>query len=83
MVSLMTFGRNLQLEEGLAAAHSHHSVDIHPLLSETLQKGTQDDPEVDKVAEVLGTLAVGEAGELRYFGPSAVIEVTFCHPFHS
>ncbi|KAH8825485.1 fungal-specific transcription factor domain-containing protein [Flagelloscypha sp. PMI_526] len=63
--------RNLQLEEGLAAAHSHHSVDIHPLLSETLQKGAQDDPEVDKVAEVLGTLAVGEAGELRYFGPSA------------
>ncbi|KAH8825489.1 fungal-specific transcription factor domain-containing protein [Flagelloscypha sp. PMI_526] len=67
--------RSLQLEDALAFAHSHTSKDVHPLLAEgTPMTGPQDDPEVDKVTEVLGTLTVGGTGELKYFGPSAVIE---------
>ncbi|KAH8825544.1 hypothetical protein DL96DRAFT_117321 [Flagelloscypha sp. PMI_526] len=67
--------RNLQLEEALAFAHSHMSKDIHPLLAEnSFRERPQDDPEVDKVIEVLGTLSVGETGEPKYFGPSAVVE---------
>ncbi|KAH8825484.1 hypothetical protein DL96DRAFT_1681733 [Flagelloscypha sp. PMI_526] len=70
-------GRNLLLENALASAHSHISKDIHPLLAKALPAGSQDDPEVDKLTEVLGSLAVGEAGEARYFGPSAVIETLY------
>ncbi|KAH8826485.1 hypothetical protein DL96DRAFT_1681536 [Flagelloscypha sp. PMI_526] len=67
--------RNLQLEDALAFSHSHISKDAHPLLAENPQRGQlQDDPEVNKVIEVLGTLAVGEAGEVKYFGPSAMTE---------
>ncbi|KAH8826487.1 hypothetical protein DL96DRAFT_1806337 [Flagelloscypha sp. PMI_526] len=67
--------RNLQLEDALVIAYSHISKDVHPLLAESPQRvRPQDDPEVDKVTEVLGTLTVGEAGELKYFGPSAIAE---------
>ncbi|KAH8795154.1 fungal-specific transcription factor domain-containing protein [Flagelloscypha sp. PMI_526] len=67
--------RSLQLEDALAIAHSHISKDVHPLLAESPQRGRpQDDSEVDKVTEVLGTLTVGEVGDLKYFGPSAIAE---------
>ncbi|KAH8825493.1 fungal-specific transcription factor domain-containing protein [Flagelloscypha sp. PMI_526] len=66
---------NLKLEDALASAHSYMSKDIHPLLAESPPRGrSQGDPEVDKVTEVLGTLTVGEAGELKYLGPSSFVE---------
>ncbi|KAH8825479.1 hypothetical protein DL96DRAFT_1557153 [Flagelloscypha sp. PMI_526] len=65
--------RNLQLENALAVAHSHLSKDIHPLLAPSGQP--RDDLEVDKIADILGTLAVSETGEVKYFGPSASTEV--------
>ena len=76
-MSLFPFHRSLLLENALAFAHSRKSKDIHPLLAEASPAGSQADLEVDKLTEVLGTLAVGEAGEVRYFGPFAVIEVPF------
>ncbi|KAH8826488.1 hypothetical protein DL96DRAFT_1816810 [Flagelloscypha sp. PMI_526] len=66
--------RNLQLEDALAIAHSHISKDIHPLLAESPKRRPQDDLDVDKVTEVLGTLTVGDAGEFKYFGHSAMTE---------
>ncbi|KAH8831655.1 hypothetical protein DL96DRAFT_1494149 [Flagelloscypha sp. PMI_526] len=69
--------RNLQLEDALAFAHSHISKEAHPLLSEASPKRPQDVPEVGKATEVLGTLAIGEAGEVKYFGPSAGTEVLY------
>ncbi|KAH8813826.1 fungal-specific transcription factor domain-containing protein [Flagelloscypha sp. PMI_526] len=67
--------RNIQLEDALAIAHSHVSKDIHPLLANSPpRRRPEDDLEVEKVTEVLGTLTVGEAGDLKYFGPSAEIE---------
>jgi hypothetical protein len=75
---LIHFNRNLQLEDALAFAHSHISKEAHPLLSEASPKRPQDVPEVGKATEVLGTLAIGEAGEVKYFGPSAGTEVLFC-----
>ncbi|KAH8825496.1 hypothetical protein DL96DRAFT_1530148 [Flagelloscypha sp. PMI_526] len=51
------------------------SRDIHPLLAESPPSGrSQDDPEVDEVTDVLGTLTVGEDGELKYLGPLSFIE---------
>ncbi|KAH8828799.1 fungal-specific transcription factor domain-containing protein [Flagelloscypha sp. PMI_526] len=67
--------RKLQLENALALAHSCMSKDIHPLLAESPHRGRpQEDPEVDKVTDVLGSLTVSESGELKYFGPSAMVE---------
>ncbi|KAH8825492.1 hypothetical protein DL96DRAFT_1817038 [Flagelloscypha sp. PMI_526] len=68
--------RNLKLEDALAFAYSHTSKDTHPLLAESSpRQRPKDDSEVDKIADVLGTLTVGEAGELKYFGPSSMVEV--------
>ncbi|KAH8825481.1 fungal-specific transcription factor domain-containing protein [Flagelloscypha sp. PMI_526] len=70
--------RGLQLENALAIAHSHLSKDIHPLLADAPLAGQpQDDVEVDKITDILGTLAVGEAGEVKYFGPSASTETLY------
>ncbi|KAH8825488.1 hypothetical protein DL96DRAFT_1609019 [Flagelloscypha sp. PMI_526] len=66
--------RNLQLENALAFAHSHISMDAHPLLAEATLKKQQDNLEVDQVAEVLGTMALGDTGEVKYFGPFATTE---------
>ncbi|KAH8825486.1 hypothetical protein DL96DRAFT_1608970 [Flagelloscypha sp. PMI_526] len=66
--------RHSLLENALAFAHSYISKDVHPLLAKAPSAGSQSDSEVDKLTEVLGTLAVGEAGEARYFGASAIIE---------
>ncbi|KAH8831723.1 hypothetical protein DL96DRAFT_845099 [Flagelloscypha sp. PMI_526] len=69
--------RNSQLEDALAFAHSHISKEVHPLLVESSDKQPQNNPEVDKVIEDLGTLALGEVGEVQYFGPSAATETLY------
>ncbi|KAH8831742.1 fungal-specific transcription factor domain-containing protein [Flagelloscypha sp. PMI_526] len=66
--------RNLQLQNALALAHSRLSKEVHPLLAEAPLPKPQEDPEVDQVVEVLGTLALGGTGEVKYFGPLAGIE---------
>ncbi|KAH8831741.1 fungal-specific transcription factor domain-containing protein [Flagelloscypha sp. PMI_526] len=69
--------RILQLEDALALSHSNSSNETHPLLVETSSTRPQENPDVDKVIEDLGTLAVGEAGEAKYYGPSAATETLY------
>ncbi|KAH8814718.1 fungal-specific transcription factor domain-containing protein [Flagelloscypha sp. PMI_526] len=74
-----------QLEDALAVSHSQSSVETHPLLSQTGPGSTKEDApsrkkrrdNVEETAEVFGTLAIGDAGQVKYFGPSAGTETLF------
>jgi hypothetical protein len=57
-------------------------MDAHPLLAEATLKKQQDNLEVDQVAEVLGTMALGDTGEVKYFGPFATTEVMLCYTLY-
>ncbi|KAH8829154.1 fungal-specific transcription factor domain-containing protein [Flagelloscypha sp. PMI_526] len=75
--------RNIQLEEALASVYSRISNEPHPLLIE----GHTQDPDfhdssvskaeggdVQDAIDALGTLAIGDRGQSKYFGPSAGTE---------
>ena len=76
------------LEEALQVAHAKVADSMHPLLSET-HSSTNDSPRFSPYAEAqtpsdeefdlsetLGTLAITDGGESRFFGPSAASEVS-------
>ena len=77
------------LEEALQVAHAKLADSVHPLLSET-HSSTNDSPRFSPYAEAqtppsdeeldlsetLGTLAITDGGESRFFGPSAASEVS-------
>ncbi|KAH8834707.1 fungal-specific transcription factor domain-containing protein [Flagelloscypha sp. PMI_526] len=81
--------RNIQLEEALASVYSQISDEPHPLLiggqaqNENSDESTATDIDttegqnVQNAIDALGTLAIGDNGQSKYFGPSAGTESLF------
>lgn len=80
-----------QLEDALAILQSTVSADRHPLLQDELLKikfgpeapesrqtaHLDGDKETKQSIDALGTLTLGDSGEVKYFGRSAGSEVCF------
>lgn len=86
-----------QLEDALAILQSSVSDQRHPLLEDALLKikfgaealrsspapTTDNTPEAEiQSIDALGTLTLGDAGEMKYFGRSAGSEVRYLSTFH-
>ncbi|KAH8829156.1 hypothetical protein DL96DRAFT_1814425 [Flagelloscypha sp. PMI_526] len=78
--------RNIRLEEALASVYSQVSNEPHPLLIERPELdsdfhnsnlSTAEKGDVQYAVDQLGTLAIGERGQSKYFGPSAGTESLF------
>lgn len=71
-----------QLEDALALVQSTVSLDTHPLLAQHLNR-VRSPPEAtaeshsvsDELADALGTLRIGDQGNLMYYGRSGGSEV--------
>lgn len=77
-----------QLEDALAILQSDVSTETHPLLANQAlpiikpKSGPGPDAVKDELAETLngfGTLAIGDSGEVKYFGAIAGSEVRALH----
>ncbi|KAH8829155.1 hypothetical protein DL96DRAFT_1554758 [Flagelloscypha sp. PMI_526] len=78
--------RNVRLEEALASVYSQISNEPHPLLIEGQEldsdfhdssASTTRRADVPNTIDALGTLAIGDRGQSKYFGPSAGTESLF------
>ncbi|KZP21360.1 hypothetical protein FIBSPDRAFT_1044290 [Athelia psychrophila] len=74
--------RIMQLEDALAILQSSVSTEPHALLvGDLLSKKSGPDPTgvpkevITETTDAFGTLTIGDAGEAKYFGPSAGLEI--------
>ncbi|KAH8830894.1 hypothetical protein DL96DRAFT_1707686 [Flagelloscypha sp. PMI_526] len=82
----LCLNRVAQIEEALAVVYAQVSDEPHPLLLEqpkldlsSSNVSTTEADHIEVAVDALGTLAIGEHGQSKYFGPSAGTEAAYSH----